>query len=226
MSPTVFIPILENLGLMDKVGEWVFQQSANQCKEWLDKGFDPDFYVSVNVSTPQLNNKKFSSKFLNYLKEICLPTKNIVIEITESVLMMDFQHGMKQLNALKKHGVKLALDDFGTGYSSLSYLRHLPVDEVKIDNSFIQDIESNAFSREFVASIIKITQSIGRVACLEGVESSYQMELLKQMDCDIFQGFLFGRPENPLNLEHLFHYYNADECEVQRQKVLELSSIV
>lgn len=208
VSPTVFIPILENIGLMDTVGEWVFKEASTQCKKWLENRFQSDFYVSVNVTTPQLSNNHFSQTILQHLQNIQLPTKNIVIEITESVLMLDFQRGMKQLKRLKKHGIRLAIDDFGTGYSSLSYLKKLPVDEIKIDRSFIQDIEHDSYSREFVASIIKITQSIGRIICLEGIENTNQMELLKEMKSDVFQGFLFSKPLEPWELEHNFFSFS------------------
>lgn len=208
VSPVVFIPCLEKLGLMDTVGEWVFKKASTQCKEWTKSGFGQDFYVSINASTPQLDNKDFAKMVLQHLKTIDLCPKNIVIEITESEMMQDFQRGMKQLIALRKNGVRLAIDDFGTGYSSLSYLKTLPVDEIKIDRSFIKDIEFDAYSREFVASIIKITQSVGRIICLEGVETAFQMEILKEMKSDVFQGFLFGRPQEAQELEGLYYTYN------------------
>lgn len=208
--PIVFIPILENTGLINIVDEWVFKNAAKQCKQWIDQGFDQDFYVSVNTTTPQLSNQNYANNVLNYLDEIGLPTKNIVIEITESVIMLDFQRGMKQLNTLKKRGVRLAIDDFGTGYSSLSYLKSLPVDEIKIDRSFIKDIECDSYSREFVDSIIKISQSVGRIICLEGVETVSQMNVLKEMKSDVFQGFLFSRPLEPSKLESLIKLSSLD----------------
>lgn len=204
VSPVVFIPLLEELGVMDVVGEWVLNNAARQCKKWISNGFDKNFYISVNVSAPQLSDPCFAPMVLKYLKEIGLPARNIVIEITESVLLLDVQRGTKQLNILKENGIKIALDDFGTGYSSLSYLKNLPVDEIKIDRSFIQDIESDDFSREFVASIIKIAKTLQRDICLEGVETSFQVDILKQMNADIFQGFLFAAPQEVGQLEAFY----------------------
>ena len=204
ISPLVFIPILEELGLMNAVGQWVFKTASLQCKKWLDHGFTPDFYISVNVSAPQLEDANFACNVLNYLEEIDLSPQNIVLELTESVLIADFQDGMTQLAGLKSNGLHLAIDDFGTGYSSLSYLRNLPVDEIKIDRSFISDIENDDFSMEFVSSIIKITKSMNRVVCVEGVETLSQSAILKELKADILQGFLFSRPILKEDFENMF----------------------
>ena len=204
ISPLVVIPILEDLGLMNAVGQWVFETASLQCKRWLDHGFTPDFYVSVNVSAPQLEDANFAYNVLNYLEKIGLSIQNIVVELTESVLIADFQHGMTQLAELKNNGIHLAIDDFGTGYSSLSYLRNLPVDEIKIDRSFILDIENNNFSMEFVSSIIKITKSMNRIVCVEGVETLSQSAILKDLKADVLQGFLFSRPILKEDFENLF----------------------
>ena len=204
IPPMEFIPILENSGLMDYVGKWVFQTAANQCKQWINKGFPSDFYISINATAEQFSNDVFARDVLRHLKKIDLPTQNITIEITESMLMLDFHHGLKHLNTLKSNGVRLAIDDFGTGYSSLSYLKNLPADKIKIDRSFIKDIEHDAYAREFVEIIIKITRSVGRKVCVEGVETFAQAASLRNMMADIFQGYLFGKPQSPEEFEANF----------------------
>lgn len=201
VPPIEFIPILENSGLMDYVGRWVFQTAANQCKLWLEKGFPSNFYVSVNATAEQFSNDVFARDVLRHLKKIELPPQNITIEITESMLMLDFRHGLKYLNMLKSNGIRLAIDDFGTGYSSLSYLKNLPADKIKIDRSFIKDIEHDDYAREFVEIIIKIARSVGKKVCVEGVETFSQAASLRNMLADIFQGYLFGKPQPPSDFE-------------------------
>ncbi len=210
LPPLTFIPVLETLGLMPTVGDWVFRNAAIQCKAWLDCGFNPDFYISINISPSQLESKGFADSIINCVEELGVNPHNIIIEITENVLIMDFQNGMNQLSALREKGIKIAIDDFGTGYSSLSYFRNLPVDEIKIDRSFINDIESDNYSREFVNSIIKITQSINRKICVEGVETIRQSKILKNLKADVLQGFLYSKPIPKDEFEDLFSTYFAD----------------
>ncbi|MDR2940136.1 MAG: diguanylate cyclase [Clostridiales bacterium] len=209
--PGAFLPSLENAGLMNSVGDWVLKTASSQCKEWLTKGIcynkleiSSDFFISINISAYQLVSDFFEEGLLNYLNEIELPCTHVTLEITESALIMDIQKGIKVLSSLRRKGIKIAIDDFGTGYSSLSYFRELPVDEIKIDRSFIIDIENDNFCKEFVNSIIKITQSINRVICVEGVENETQAEILRGFNADILQGFLYSKPIPTMEFETQF----------------------
>lgn len=204
IMPENFIPVLDELGLMDIVGIWVLKKASLQCKQWVQNGFGNSFSMSVNITATLLSDNRFAEMLLEHLKAINLPTRHIVVEITENNLMLDFQRGMKQLNTLKENGVRVAIDDFGTGYSSLSYLKTLPVDEIKIDQSFVKDIENDDYSREFVSSIIKITQRVGRTVCVEGVETRSQEKILQAMNADTFQGFLYGKPQKSDPFQRLF----------------------
>ncbi len=211
--PAAFLQSLENAGLMNKVGEWVLKTASLQCKNWILNGdlengeklhISENFSISINISAHQLVSDYFEENLLNYLNQIELDCKHIILEITESALIMDIQKGIKILSSLRRKGIKIAIDDFGTGYSSLSYFRDLPVDEIKIDRSFIIDIENDNFCREFVNSIIKITQSIDRVICVEGVENEMQAEILRGFKANILQGYLYSKPIPKSEFEYQF----------------------
>lgn len=237
VSPVVVIPCLESIGLMTKVGDWVFRTAAKQCKEWIDKSFlgnskmvesthsftlqenkfigdnfnvdkgfyfSKDFSMNINISAYQLSEDLFEEDILKYLEYINLDCKHIVLEITEGTLIRDLEKGIMRLNRLRKEGIRIAIDDFGTGYSSLSYFRNLPVDEIKIDRSFVTDIENDDFCKEFVKSIIKITQSIDRIICVEGVENEKQAAILNTFNANILQGFLYSVPLPDKEFEELF----------------------
>lgn len=201
-SPGIFIPIMEQLKLMNHAGNWILQQSAKQCREWLNVGFDQNFYISVNVAAEQLEANNFSDMVLRTITEYNL-ANNFAIELTERSAIIDLEQGYQQLLALSKNGVRLAIDDFGTGYSSLSYLKNIPADEIKIDRSFTQNIEADRFSQVFVDSIVRIAQSIHKTICIEGVETAEQANLLRKLKANTFQGYLFSEPLIPENLTQL-----------------------
>lgn len=208
ISPGDFIPILENSELMDDVGEWVFKTASNQCKKWVTEHFAPNFYMGINATAAQLSKKKFLNITLEHLKKIKLSPLNTVIELTESIPLADFQSAVEVFSDFKRNGLGLAIDDFGTGYSSLSYLKNLPSDKIKIDRSFIENIEHDDYAREFVQSIVNITRSVGKTVCVEGIETDDQAKILTAMGADVFQGYLFGKPQSPEDfkafyLEHL-----------------------
>jgi diguanylate cyclase (GGDEF)-like protein len=209
--PNDFLPLLEELGLMHKVDDWVLRKAAYQIKHWLkrsknetDFAIAEDFSMNVNLSPQQLAEENFVDSLINYLSEIGLPPKHLTLEITENSLIMDINKTAKILKALRRRGLKVAIDDFGTGYSSLSYFRDLPVDEIKIDRSFVVDIEEDYFCQQFVDSIIKITQSVNRIICIEGVETEYQANLLTSYSADILQGYLFSKPIPRIEFERGF----------------------
>ena len=204
IPPDTFIPILEELGLMEQVGFWAFEIASLQCKKWIEEGFDADFHISVNVNRSQLTNERFAEGLLDHLQNIHLSTRHVFLEVEESTLVLHFQHGMKQLTQLREAGVRLSMDNFGTGYSSLSHLKRLPIDQVQIDRSFVHNVEVDAFSREFVESIIRMTHLSDRTVCVEGVEEASQVTHLKQLGADVIQGFLYAKPQNAESFESFY----------------------
>lgn len=204
VTPNILIPLLERMNVMNKVGDWVLREASMQCKEWLVRGnikdktkrlfISSDFDISINVTANQIIQESFEERLLLHLQNINLSPSHITLELTESDLIIDMKKAVSILTSLRRHSIKIAIDDFGTGYSSLSYFRNLPVDEIKIDRSFINDLEDDKFSREFVNSIIKITQSIDRVICVEGVETLNQADILKGLNANVLQGFLYSKP--------------------------------
>jgi len=213
VPPNIFVPILERMGLMNKVGEWVYKEATTQCKKWISLAktndnvlIDENFAVSINVSPHQLAEDDFFSTFISHIENIDLCGKNITLELTENSLIMDIEKASKILNAIREREVRVAIDDFGVGYSSLGYFRDLPVDEIKIDKSFVSDIENDKFLKEFVASIIKIAQSIDRIICVEGVETEAQANILKEFNADLLQGYLFSMPLCKEDFEKIYIY--------------------
>lgn len=204
VPPKTLIPLLDEIGLMEQVGFWVFQTASSQCKKWIEAGFDPNFYISVNISRSQLTSERFSESILDHLDHLSLSTHNVFLEVDESTLVLHFQHGMKQLKQLKDAGVRLSMDNFGTGYSALSHLKRLPIDQVQIDRSLVQNVESDAFSREFVQSIIRMTHISNQTVCVEGVERTSQVTHLNRLGADVVQGFLYARPQSAPSFEAFY----------------------
>lgn len=190
VSPGEFIPIAEETGVIIELGQWVLKEVCKQIRKWIDNGH---FYViSLNVSLRQIQNMDFINNIINVLNEFDLSPNLIEIEITESILM--FKSNIKILKHLRKIGIPIALDDFGTGYSSLSYLKTMPLDSIKIDKSFIDNIAVDHVSRDMVNDIIQLIKKLQLNVTVEGVESIEQVTLLKAMGCDIIQGYYFSKP--------------------------------
>jgi EAL domain-containing protein (putative c-di-GMP-specific phosphodiesterase class I) len=194
ISPGEFIPVAEETGLILPIGEWVLRQAVAQLARW--RGLlakRPQFALAVNVSGKQLSRPELGSLIARLLADAALPGQRLRLEVTESALME------KGLSAnmparLMELDVRLQLDDFGTGYSSLSYLHQLPVDALKIDRSFITNMTSDATSYWIVQSIIALAHALGAEVIAEGVETPAQLEELRQLECDLAQGFYFSRP--------------------------------
>ncbi|WP_195263435.1 MULTISPECIES: ABC transporter substrate binding protein [unclassified Clostridium] len=193
VSPIEFIPLAEQSELIISIGEWVLYNACIKNKEWLDKGITP-MTIAVNVSVIQL----YQSNFLNTIKEILdksgLPAEYLEIEITESIVMNNIEENLKVLNEIKDLGVKIALDDFGTGYSSLSYLRLLPIDKLKLDKSFIDNIHKSENDRVIAECIIKLAHEMNIIVVAEGVEIKEQFDILYEIGCDRIQGYYFSKP--------------------------------
>ncbi len=193
ISPGDFIPLAEETGLIEPIGEWVLRAACTQNKEWQDAGYPP-VKVSVNMSARQFNKKNITELIGDILQETGLSPEYLGIEITESVIMQDVKSTIAKLKKMHKMGITLSIDDFGTGYSSLSYLKLFPIDNLKIDQSFVFNITSDSTDAAIAASVILLAHSMNLKVVAEGVETQEQLEVLRRQGCDYVQGFLFSRP--------------------------------
>lgn len=193
VPPAKFIPIAEEIGLIAPIGKWVLRTACEQNKAWQDAGFEP-FVVSVNVSARQFRQDSFVQVVAEVLQETGLEARYLEIELTESAVMHDAEQFIAMLGELNDLGVQISLDDFGTGYSSLSYLKRLPVDRLKVDRSFVQDIATDADDATIVRTIIALGHNLGLKVVAEGVETEQQLEFLRTNHCDELQGYYFAMP--------------------------------
>jgi len=193
VSPTRFIPVAEKCGLINGIGHWVLNEACRQMRDWLDQGIDP-LCVAVNLSAKQCQPNQLPVQIREILDAHELPGHRLEVEITESILMVDTEGTIRDFWALRDLGVRVAVDDFGTGYSSLSYLKRLPVDKLKIDKSFVDDIETDRADVEIIRAIIAMAHSLNLEVIAEGVENALQFECLRLAGCDQIQGYYFSRP--------------------------------
>jgi diguanylate cyclase (GGDEF)-like protein len=196
ISPVVFVPLAEQCGLINRLGDWVLRKACGAAQAW-----DLET-IAVNVSTVQCQQPDFADRVLAILRDTGLSPERLEIEITESVLLDGSGASAKTLSALRASGIKIALDDFGTGYSSLGYLIELEVDRIKIDRSFIQHI-NNPRSRSIVQAIVAMAKAVNVAITAEGVETHEQLHFLAQIGCDHFQGYLFSKPVSATRLTEL-----------------------
>lgn len=196
LTPYHFISALEEFGLIDAVGEWVLLTACKQVKAWHVMGFEP-MRVSVNVSAQQFEDPTFVDKVRAALDATKLPPEFLELELTESSLMADAAVAGGLLREIRDVGVRIAIDDFGTGYSSLTYLHEFPLNVLKIDKNFVQNVESNERGGPISKMIIGLGQNLGLEVIAEGVETESQREYMRQHGCDIAQGYLYSRPESP-----------------------------
>ena len=195
ISPAEFIPIAEESGLINSLGEWALLEACNFNQVLIKSGFGP-LRVSVNVSTTQLKDDHLIEVIESIPEKTGMELKYLEIEITESVLMNSFDHNLMLINKMKALGCSIALDDFGTGYSSFNYLTQIPIDTLKIDKSFIDGICSNKKDRCIADSIIDLAHKMDISVVAEGVEDNNQLQILQNQFCDTLQGFLFSKPLN------------------------------
>lgn len=193
VSPVRFIPLAEELGCILNMGEWILRHVCLQGREWLDQGLPP-VRLAVNISALQIRQPGFVEQIARILEVTGFPAHLLELELTESALMQHGDETVSLLESLKQLGVYLALDDFGTGYSSLAYLKHFPLDLLKIDKSFVDDIPNGVKDHKIVKAIIKMGQSLGFKLLAEGVEREEQRSCLAGLGCSSFQGYLFSKP--------------------------------
>ncbi len=196
VSPAKFIPLAEECGLIEQIGLWSMREACRQMAEWREAGLDIPC-VSVNLSPINFQNVTLASAVAEILADHGLPPEMLMLEITEGVIMNDRSVAIETMNALRKLGVGLSLDDFGTGYSSLSRLAHLPIRELKIDRSFMRDVETDPSARAIVTSVVRVGQSLQLTVVAEGVETDGQRSLLAELGCDVVQGFLYSPALSP-----------------------------
>jgi EAL domain-containing protein (putative c-di-GMP-specific phosphodiesterase class I)/CheY-like chemotaxis protein len=192
ISPAEFIPLAEEIGLIESIGAWVIRTVCRQNKAWIDAGL-PLLPVAVNVSPRQFRQENLAEIVTTALSESGLPGSGLELEITESAMIEHPSQVADVLSRLKTLGVKLALDDFGTGYSSLTYLSSLPFDKIKIDQSFIRDVITNPVNATIVAATIAMGRSLDMTVLAEGVENEAQLMFLRSRQCEAMQGWLFSR---------------------------------
>ena len=194
ISPTAFIPLAEDTGLILPLGHWVLETACHQLVQWSQQADMAHLTLAVNVSARQFRHPHFVEQVLRVLEHTGAEPGKLKLELTESLLLDDVADAIAKMTALKDRGVGFSLDDFGTGYSSLAYLKRLPLDQLKIDQSFVRDILTDPNDAAIAKTIVALARSLGLAVIAEGVETEAQRDFLVLQDCHAFQGYLFGRP--------------------------------
>ncbi len=210
ISPAEFIPIAEENGLIIEIGDWVFKQAAMQAKIFR-KHYHPDFQISINKSPVQFYNTNTSAQenWSLFLRTINLPGDGITVEITEGLLLDSVSVVKEKLTNFHESGMQISLDDFGTGYSALSYLKKFDIDYIKIDQSFVRNIETDAYDSVLCKTIISMAHKLGMKVVAEGIETQEQHQFLLNAGCDYGQGYLFSRPVSEEKLAETVQRYNS-----------------
>ncbi len=193
ISPGEFIPLAEYLGLINPIGNYVLMDACNTCRRWNDCGY-PGYRVNVNLSVVQLLQTDIVEIVEKTLKESGINPHNLTLEVTESLAINDMERMKKILGDIKALGVRIALDDFGTGYSSLNHIREIPFDVIKVDQTFIKDLETDSYAGSFVKMVGELAEAIGVNVCVEGVETEQQLNIIKDMPVDLIQGYYYDKP--------------------------------
>ena len=195
--PGVFVPIAEESGLIHPIGDWVLREACKAGARW------PLRRIAVNVSPVQFRSPGFAGRVLEILRETGMEPGGLELEITESLLLDSTESSVNALRTLRTAGLRIALDDFGTGYSSLTYLQKYPVDKIKIDRSFIQNLGSDAASDALVQAIVDLARAMNVDVTAEGVETAEQRDFLKAIGCNELQGFLLSRPKPESEIDEI-----------------------
>ena len=218
VSPAKFIPLAEECGLIEQIGLWSIREACRQMAEWRKAGVDIPC-VSVNLSPINFQNANLASAVAGILADHGLPPEVLMLEITEGVFLNERLVAIETMNALRKLGIGLSLDDFGTGYSSLSRLAQLPIRELKIDRSFMRDVERDPGARAIVTAVVRVGQGLQLTVVAEGVETDGQRNLLAELGCDVVQGFLCAPALSPLAFGRWLLDHSADRASVMLRRV-------
>jgi EAL domain-containing protein (putative c-di-GMP-specific phosphodiesterase class I) len=224
VPPGEFIPLAEEVGLIIPFGEWAIRTSVAQNRAWVDVGFEP-LPIAVNIPGSHFERANFVELVQDVLKRQRLDAQYLELEITETTLMQNLAATLPALDALTALGIRLSVDDFGTGYSSLSYLRRLPIDTLKIDASFVRDLQKGSDNEAIVAAIIAMARSLNLRVIAEGVETYDQMCLLHAYGCHVMQGYYFSRPVPAVDFAAFRREY-GDQKQLPKQKAQNQSSVV
>ncbi|MDD2700917.1 MAG: EAL domain-containing protein [Sideroxydans sp.] len=205
VSPAEFIPLAEEIGMILPIGDWVIEQACNQLKRWEMDVAMRDIVLSVNVSPRQLSQPWFVEQVNECIERSGIRPSRLKLELTESFILDDVEEAIVKMRELRHIGIRFAMDDFGTGYSSLAYLKRLPLEQLKIDQSFVRDIATDKNNSIMVRTIINIANNFGLEIIAEGVETDDQLAFLRQYGCNRYQGYLFGKPVPLAEFERLCH---------------------
>lgn len=210
VPPIQFIPLAEETGLILPIGQWVLETACAQLKSWQQSPLTSELVLAVNVSAKQFRQADFVAQVRAIVQHHAIDPKLLKLELTESLLLETIEDTIATMNALNEFGVQFSLDDFGTGYSSLQYLKQLPLDQLKIDQSFVRDLATDSSDKAIVRTIIAMANSLGLNVIAEGVETEEQRERLLGKGCAHYQGYLFGKPVPIKQFEALLHYAKGD----------------
>jgi len=213
VSPVVFIPLAEQLGIIDEIDDWIMRAACHFRQELIEKGL-PAIDVAVNLSVRELLSTNLETRVDKLIKETGIDPKCVEMEVTESIFMQEIEKTVSLLKRLSEKGIRFSIDDFGTGYSSLAYLRRLPVSVLKIDKSFISDMETGGDARSIVSSIISMTHKLGLEVIAEGIEDDEQRDFIQHEGCDRAQGYFYSKPLTPEDFEVLLREQVARETAV------------
>jgi EAL domain-containing protein (putative c-di-GMP-specific phosphodiesterase class I) len=194
VSPSVFIPLAEETGLILQLGAWVLEAACRQLVSWGSSPETAHLTMAVNVSARQFRQPAFVDQVLQIIERTGADPRRLKLELTESLLVANIENTIDTMRALKEKGIGFALDDFGTGYSSLAYLKRLPLDQLKIDQSFVRDVLTDPNDAAIARTILGLGHTLGLDVIAEGVETVDQRNFLALHGCSAFQGFLFGQP--------------------------------
>jgi len=209
IHPDEFIKIAEESGLMPKIGRYITKRAIEEIGS-LQKKIGNEFCLAINISIRQFNEKGFSESFMDTIRTGAMSPSKIVVEITESLFIEELEFILDTLQKLKDYGLNISLDDFGTGYSSLGMLKKLPIDELKIDKSFIETLLVDDESEAMVKAIVTLGKTLGYSILAEGVEHEEQFTRLNELGCDLYQGYFFSKP---LSLEDLCRFIDSKNIE-------------
>lgn len=193
ISPALFIPLAEQTGLIMPIGRWVMEMACRQLKAWEDDALRQHLVLSVNVSAREFASKDYVDQVQRILRRTGAHPGRLKLELTESALATDVEDVITKMHALKQLGLTFSLDDFGTGFSSLSYLRRMPIDQLKIDQSFVRNLARDHNDLSIVRTVISLGQNLAVGVIAEGVEESTQKDILEQLGCIHYQGYLYGK---------------------------------